>query len=100
MPFGTNVTLNGGPDDVWIFQITVTLITGANTNVFLTGGASAKNVFWQTSGAVTLGANSHIEGVVMSKTAINFGNQASANSRLLAQTAVNLDQNTVAQPVP
>lgn len=100
LPFGTNVTLSGGPDDVWIFQISGTLTTAANTNVFLSGGARAKNVFWQTSGAVTLGATAHIEGVVLSKTAINFGNQATANSRLLAQTAVNLDQNAVAQPVP
>lgn len=100
LPFGTNLTLAGGPDDVWIFQISGTLTTAANTNVFLSGGARAKNVFWQTSGAVTLGATAHIEGVVLSKTAINFGNQATANSRLLAQTAVNLDQNAVAQPVP
>jgi hypothetical protein len=100
LPFGTNVTLAGGPDDVWILQIAGTLTTGANTSVFLTGGASAKNVFWQTSGAVTLGASSHIEGVVLAKTAVTFGSLASANSRLLAQTAVNLDQNTVAQPLP
>lgn len=100
LPFGTNVTLAGGPDDVWIFQITGTLTTAANTNVFLSNGAKAKNVFWQTTGDVTLGATAHIEGVVLSKTAVNFSNQASANSRLLAQTAVNLDQNSVAQPVP
>jgi hypothetical protein len=100
LPFGTNVTLAGGPNDVWILQIAGTLTTGANTSVFLTGGASAKNVFWQTSGAVTLGASSHIEGVVLAKTAVTFGSLASANSRLLAQTAVNLDQNTVAQPLP
>jgi len=99
LPFGTNVTLSGGPDDVWIMQITGTLTTGANTTVFLSGGAKAKNVFWQVAGtSVTLGASAHFEGVVLAKAAINFGNQASANSRLLAQTAVNLDQNTVTQP--
>lgn len=101
LPFGTNVTISGGPNDVWIFQITGTLTTGASTSVFLTGGARAKNIFWQVAGtSVSLGANAHFEGVVLAKFAINFGNQASANSRLLAQTAVNLDQNTVAQPAP
>ncbi|MCX5831647.1 MAG: ice-binding family protein, partial [Deltaproteobacteria bacterium] len=98
LPVTTNVTLSGGPNDVWIFQIALTLTTGANTNVFLLGGAQPKNIFWQVAGSVTLGANAHIEGVVLAKTAINFGNKASANSRLLAQTAVNLDQNAVSQP--
>lgn len=101
LPFGTNVTLSGGPDDVWIFQIAGTLTTAAATNMVLSGGAKAKNVFWQVAGSsVTLGANSHFEGVVLAKFAINFGNGASANSRLFAQTAVNLDKNAVTRPTP
>lgn len=101
LPFGTNLTLTGGPNDVWIFQISGTLTTGAATNVILAGGAKAKNIFWQVAGSsVTLGANAHFEGVVLAKFAINLGNQASVNGRLLAQTAVNLDQNTVVRPAP
>lgn len=101
LPFGTDVTLSGGADDVWIIQITGTLTTGAATNVFLSGGAQAKNVFWQVAGtSVTLGANARFEGIVLAQNAINFGNQASAGSRLLAQTAVNLDQNAIVQPAP
>jgi hypothetical protein len=101
LPFGTNVTFSGGANDVWIIQITGTLTTGAATNVFLSGGAQAKNIFWQVAGtSVTLGANARFEGVVLAQNAINFGNQASAGSRLLAQTAVNLDQNAVTQPAP
>jgi hypothetical protein len=101
LPFGTNVTISGGPNDVWIFQITGTLTTGAATNVLLSGGARAKNIFWQVAGTtMTLGANAHFEGIVLAQNAINLGNQASANSRLLAQTAVNLDQNAVTQPAP
>ena len=101
LPFGSNVTLSGGPNDVWIFQIAGTLTTGASTSVLLSGGALPKNIFWQVAGSsVTLGANAHFEGVVLAKFAINFGNQASANARLLAQTAVNLDQNAVTQPAP
>jgi hypothetical protein len=98
LPFGTNLTLSGGPNDRWIMQITGTLTTGAATSVFLTGGARAKNIFWQVAGSVTFGANATFEGVVLAQTAINLGNQALANSRLLAQSAVNLDQNTVSHP--
>ncbi len=101
LPVTTNVTLSGGPNDIWIFQIAGILTTGANTNIFLSGGAQAKNIFWQVAGtSVTLGANAHFEGIVLAQVAINFGNQASANSRLLAQAAVNLDQNLVSQPAP
>ena len=101
LPIGTNVTLSGGPNDVWVFQIAGTLTTGANTSVLLSGGALPRNIFWQVAGSsATLGANAHFEGVVLTKFAINFGNQASANGRLLAQTAVNLDQNAVIQPAP
>jgi hypothetical protein len=101
LPSGTNVTLSGGPNDVWILQIAGALTTAASTNVILTGGALAKNVFWQVAGAsVTLGVSAHFEGIVLAKAAINLGNLASANSRLLAQTAVNIDQSTVTQPAP
>jgi hypothetical protein len=101
LPSGTNVTLSGGPNDVWILQIAGTLTTATSTNVILTGGALAKNVFWQVGGAyVTLGVSAHFEGVVLAKAAINLGSLASANGRLLAQTAVNIDQSTVTQPPP
>ncbi|GAB2882586.1 hypothetical protein GCM10027046_08530 [Uliginosibacterium flavum] len=93
----TNLTLSGTANDVWIFQISGTLDLAASKQIILVG-AKAKNVFWQTSGAVTVGANAHFEGVVLGQTAINFGNQASANSRLLAQTAVNLNQNAITPP--
>lgn len=99
LPVGTNVTLSGGPNDVWIFQISGTLTTGASTTVFLTGGAVAKNVFWQVAGtSATFGANASFSGILLAKSAINLGNQASVTGRLFAQTAVNLDQNTVTRP--
>jgi hypothetical protein len=96
------LTLSGGPTDVWIFQISGTLTTAATSSVNLTGGALPKNVFWQVAGAsVNIGAApAHFEGVVLAQVAINFGNQATANSRLLAQAAVNLDQTAVTQPAP
>lgn len=101
LPFGSNVTLSGGPNDVWILQITGTVTTAANTNVFLTGGALPKNVFWQVAGAtVTVGAGAHFEGVVLAQNAMTFGNQASVSGRLLAQTAVNLSQNAITPPAP
>lgn len=48
----TDVTLSGGPDDVWIFQIAGTLTQADATRVILKDGALPKHIFWQTSGTV------------------------------------------------
>ncbi len=96
----TDLTLNGSATDVWIFKVAGTLGMAAAKNVILTGGALPKNVFWQVSGAVTIGANTHFEGIILGQTSITFGNLSSINGRLLAQTAVNLDATTVTQPAP
>jgi hypothetical protein len=95
-----DVTLDGGPNDVWIFQISGDVTEASAAKVILTGGALAKNVFWQVAGVVALGTTAHMEGVVLSKTAITLNTGASANGRLLAQTNVTLIMNTVVEPAP
>ena len=94
----TNVTISGGSTDVWIFQIAGTLKMSSAVRITLAGGALAKNIFWQTTGAVTLGTTSHFEGIILGKTGINLQTGASINGRLLAQTAVTLQMNSVTQP--
>lgn len=94
----TDITISGSSTDVWIFQIAGTLDMSSAVRITLAGGALAKNIFWQTSGAVTLGTTSHFEGNILSKTAINLQTGASINGRMLAQTAVALQMNTVNQP--
>jgi hypothetical protein len=93
-----DVTLAGGPNDVWIFQIAGTLREASAKNVTLTGGAQAKNVFWQTAGATVIGTTSHFEGTILSKTMIAMRTHASINGRLFAQTAVTLQMNDVTLP--
>ena len=93
-----DVTLTGGPNDVWIFQIAGTLTEASAKSVTLTGGAQAKNVFWQSAGAVTIGTTAHFEGTILSKTMIAMKTKASINGRLLAQTAVTLQMNTLTPP--
>ena len=94
----TDVTLSGGPDDVWIFQVAGTLNQANSTRVTLANGAQAKNIFWQVAGATTLGTNSHFEGVILDKTMIAVNTGASVNGRLLAQTAVTLQMNAITEP--
>ncbi|MFA9372437.1 MAG: ice-binding family protein [Labilibaculum antarcticum] len=94
----TDVTISGGADDVWIFQISGDLNMSAAVNVTLEGGAQAKNIFWQVAGEATFGATSHFEGVILSKTGITFQTGASFNGRALSQTAVILDGNIIVEP--
>lgn len=94
----TDVTISGGPNDVWIFQIAGNLTSSAGVKIKLEGGAQAKNIFWQVAGYTIFGTTSHFEGVVLSKTGITFQTGASFKGRALAQTAVILDANTVTQP--
>jgi hypothetical protein len=96
----TDVTLSGGPDDVWIFQVAGTLDQANATRVTLAGGALPKNIFWQVAGAVTIGTTAHFEGVVLAKTLLAVNTGASVNGRLLAQTAVTLQMNAITQPAP
>src|SRR4249919_2149543 len=96
----SNVTLMGGPNDVFIFQIAGTLLQANATRVTLARGAQAKNVFWQVAGGVAIGTTAHMEGIVLSRTNIAVKTGASVHGRLLAQTAVTLQMNTVTQPGP
>jgi len=93
-----NVTLSGSSSSVWIFQIAGTLTMGSGAKVILSGGAQAKNVFWQVAGAVTIGTYAHMEGTLLAKTNIALQTGASLNGRALAQTAVTLDKNKVTIP--
>jgi hypothetical protein len=94
----SDLTLDGNETAVWIFQVAQNLSVSNATSVTLTGGALPENVFWQVSGAVTLGTTSHFEGVILSQTAITLGTGATLDGRLLAQTAVVLDANAITEP--
>lgn len=54
---GGNLTLDGGANDVWVFKMADSLTVGEAAipgNVLLTGGALAKNVYWQVGSAATI----------------------------------------------
>ncbi len=94
----TDVTISGGATDVWIFQISSTLEVDANKQVLLTGGALAKNVYWQVAGAVTLHADSQFAGIILAKTGITLQTSAIMKGRALSQTLVALDNNAITAP--
>jgi hypothetical protein len=104
----TSVTLSGGANDVWIFQIAGDLSIAAGGDVpsgkkvILTGGAQASNVFWQVGGATgaTLGTYSTFNGTILSAKQVIIDTGAVLNGRALAQTQVTLDASVVSVPQP
>ncbi|NCA81693.1 MAG: DUF3494 domain-containing protein [Opitutae bacterium] len=86
----TPVTLDaeGDPEAVFIIQIVGALGTTAATgNVMLTNEATSANVFWVVDGAVSLGANSHMEGTILCGATITFGAATTISGRALAGAA-------------
>jgi hypothetical protein len=97
---GTTVTLSGGANDVWIFQIAGDLTVAPNAIVALDGGAQAKNIFWQVGGGtgVTLETDSQFKGIVLAAKAIEIKDRAVVLGRMLAETGVTLIANEITQP--
>ena len=105
-----NLTLDGQGDSssVWIFQIGSTLTTASHSNISLTNGALACNVYWQVGSSATIGSDTHFVGTVLAKASITANTNAFIDGRLLAQTAgaVSLDTNVFetsacgAEPAP
>ena len=93
-----DVTLSGGADDVWIFQISGDVDLASATNVTLAGGAQAKNIFWQVAGQTTIHANAHFEGVILCRTQITVQTTATVHGRALAQSLVALDNDAITAP--
>ncbi|WP_207952877.1 ice-binding family protein [Paenibacillus agricola] len=94
---GSNTTLSG--NGVFIFQIDGAFSTAASTVTQLTYGAQSCNIFWVVNVA-TIGANSTLEGTLMSKSAITIGAGSVTNGRVLAQTAVTANAASTSINVP
>ena len=84
---GSDVTLTGGPDDVWIFQIADDLEVGSTVHVILAGGAQARNIFWQVGTSATIGTFAVFKGTIMSDQAIVMDTTSAMDGRALAFTA-------------
>lgn len=84
---GENVTLSGGPEDVWIFQIADDLQVGDGMQVILAGGAQARNIFWQVGTSVTIGTFAVFKGTIIANQAIVMNTSSSMDGRLLTFTA-------------
>ncbi|MDD5184733.1 MAG: ice-binding family protein, partial [Paludibacter sp.] len=92
------VTLSGGPNDTWVFQIAQGLTVDNTAIIHLSGGAQAKNIFWITASDAVIGSDVDFSGNILSQTLISLNTRAKVTGRLLAQSAVTLNTATVVLP--
>jgi len=94
------VTLAGPASGVWVFQMGSTLTTGTSANIALSGGALARNVWWQVGSSATLGTGTTFRGNIVALTSITLVDNATMLGRALARNgAVSLGtNNTITLP--
>lgn len=98
-----NVTLDAQGDEnaVFLFQMGSTLTTGSATQVVLSGGAKASNVYWQVGSSATLGTTSMFAGNILAETSITLNTGAILEGRALTRSAaVSLDSASITTPAP
>ena len=94
----SDVTLSGNSSDVWILQLNQNLDVASGKKIILTGGAQAKNVFWQISGQATLGNASDFSGIMLVQGLIKINNSAVLHGKALSKANVVLDSATISLP--
>jgi hypothetical protein len=94
---GGDLTFSGSATDVFIIQTSKSVKQATSTNVVLTGGALAENIFWSVAQDVTVGAGSRLKGVLLVKMGVTFITGSSLEGRIFSQTAVTLQKATITQ---
>ena len=95
----------GDANAVFIFKMASTLTVGTGTSIVLSGGAQAKNVYWQVGSSATLGTTSIFKGNILAAVTITVNNGAAVEGRLFAgsgggEGAVTVQSSTITVPAP
>jgi hypothetical protein len=94
----------GDVNAVFVIRSATTITTEDTSEVVLSGGAKATNVYWTAGSAVTLGTNSKMKGTLIAGTAISLLTGANLEGRALNQgaaaAAITLDSSTIKVPLP
>jgi hypothetical protein len=93
-----DITFSGTSEDVFVIQTSKSIIQATSTQVVLEGEAKAENIFWSVAKGVIIGVDSHLEGIILAKTAVTFSSGSSLKGRIFSQTAVTLQRAVITQP--
>ena len=81
------ITLDGqgDPDAYFILKFNGALTIGVGSEIILTGGTRAANVFWISEGAISVGASSQLKGTFISHSgALSLGLNCTVEGRLFS----------------
>ena len=89
----------GDPNAEFIFKFGAAYSTAAASTVVLTNGASACNVYWVAEGAIALGANTVMKGMLISNSgAVSLGNMSQLQGNLFSTAgAITIDGSVVSK---
>jgi hypothetical protein len=94
----------GDSSAVFIIRSATSITTEATSQVVLTKGANASNIYWTAGSAVTLGTSSIMKGTLIATTALSLLAGANLEGRALNQStsaaAITLSGNTIRLPTP
>ena len=81
---GSNLTLEGGETEVWIFQVGSTLDVGNGIQITLAGGAKPWNIFWQVGTSAVIGTTAAFKGTILADQSITMNTGSTMEGRALA----------------
>lgn len=84
---GADLTLTGGPDEVWIFQIASDLQVGSGIKVILAGGAQPRNIFWQVGTSAVIETFAVFKGTILADQSVVMKTSSTMEGRALAFSA-------------
>ena len=89
----------GDPNAEFIFKFGAAYSTAAASTVVLTNGASACNVYWVAEGAIALGANTVMKGMLISNSgAVSLGSMSQLQGNLFSTAgAISIDASVVSK---
>ncbi|MCX6175548.1 MAG: ice-binding family protein [Ignavibacteriales bacterium] len=92
----------GNSNAVFVIRSATSITTEATSEVVLTNGAQAANIYWSAGSAVTLGTNSKMKGTIIASTSISLLTGARLDGRALIQGPaagqVSLDHSIIVKP--
>lgn len=98
---GSDLTLTGGADDVWIFQIAADLQVGTNVKIILAGGAQPRNIFWQVGTSAVIETFAVFAGTILADQSVIMRTSSSLQGRALAfEAGVTYNGTGGSLPVP
>ena len=90
----------GDPSSAFVLRFGGAFSTGASSKVILINEAKAANVFWLAEGAMSMAANTEMEGTFLSLTgAVSMGTNAQLEGRMFTTSgAISLNKGSVSSP--